>query len=109
MNRTDAFLAYGEEKRHGFLLTLTDLPGLADLVVPSRTGRMRWGAEIQFRLMPRPSLAFPKIRITHPWRAAWDKNNLGGSVMPFEHFRDRTDSNARISETFSVKYINITP
>jgi hypothetical protein len=39
MDRTDAFLVFGEEKWHGFLLTLTDLPGLADLVVPSRTGR----------------------------------------------------------------------
>jgi hypothetical protein len=38
MNRTDAFLVFGEVKWHGFLLTLTELPGLADLVVPSRTG-----------------------------------------------------------------------
>jgi hypothetical protein len=40
MDRTGAFLAFGEEKWHGFLLTLTELPGLADLVVPSRTGRL---------------------------------------------------------------------
>ena len=37
----DAFLVFGEEKWHGFLLTLTDLPGLADLVVPSRAGWLR--------------------------------------------------------------------
>lgn len=62
MSRMNAFLVFGEEKWHRFLLTLTDLPGFADLVVPSRTGLLRGVAEVQLRLVPRPSLALPKIR-----------------------------------------------